>query len=157
MSMDAKMDRARWAYGAICIVVFVMTATWAAKARADQGPPPPPVWIFYDLTHDGAVNDADLAVFAQYWIDYHLNGTYNAAADFNGDDKINYFDAMQIIQAYLLAQAASSQSAKGQAQSQAVPKRADRKAAGRAKAMQVMVEQILKGQDAAPAGRAQRR
>ena len=95
-------------------LMLVMSAVGARLALADETPPPPPFWVMYDLNHDGEVDGADIGKFAEHWIAYQASATYNAEADFNGDKRIDYLDAMRIIEAVIRA-TASGQSVRSQA------------------------------------------
>lgn len=84
--------------GLLVIVAMAIALLQAATVLAQ---PPPPFFGPEDLNGDGTVNGLDFAIFDAAFIAYRDNGTYTASCDFNGDNKVDYYDAMQMVEAYL--------------------------------------------------------
>jgi hypothetical protein len=83
------------------ILICVAMAAALLQATTVLAQPPPPFFGPEDLNGDGAVNGLDFAIFDAAYIAYRDHGTYTAKCDFNSDGKVNYYDAMLMVEAYL--------------------------------------------------------
>jgi hypothetical protein len=90
-------------FAALCMVL-VLPETYAAFSLA-QGPPPPPFWIEGDIDGNGKVDNRDVRRFRQEWVKYHEGRTIDPNADINGDQRINYYDALRLLHLLLNPQA----------------------------------------------------
>jgi hypothetical protein len=86
------------------LVLVTALAGVLATAPAVAQPPPPPFFGPQDLDHSGYIDGHDFALFFQAFIAYRDTQTIiNDQADFNDDKRIDYYDAMVMVEAYLSA------------------------------------------------------
>jgi len=87
----------------IMIAVLGMGMAWGVLAVGPaEAQPPPPYMGDYDVNYDARMDDADLADFRTYWMDFHKTPpVYNSRADFNRDGKIDLTDAQGLIEEWL--------------------------------------------------------
>jgi hypothetical protein len=104
-----KPPSARLQFGASLLVVMSAMAGVVAAQRAWAQPPPPPPPIFdlfwdCDYNGNGRRDQGDLALFMQYWADFHRTGqltTESRRADLNQDGVIDCRDARLLVEEWL--------------------------------------------------------
>jgi hypothetical protein len=86
----------------LALLVLLVIATSVLVLATAVAQPPPPFLGPEDLDGNGTLDGRDFALFDAAFIAYRDTGVIiNANADFNNDGRIDYYDAMLMVEAYI--------------------------------------------------------